>query len=180
VIVLKDVLRKYRGFIDDFLPFFFKISLDQITEVEGKCAYVWICGEFGDQIEESPYILEKMIEEQKEFNSVKLTSILLTAIFKLFFKRAPEVQKMLGQFLEQMIKGAADTDLKSKAVFYYRLLRTDVALAERVVCGDQERVKEFYEDKNDETREKLFLEFNSLSVVYQKPSDRYLKENILK
>jgi hypothetical protein len=52
---------------------------------------VWICGEFGDQIEESPYILEKMIEEQKEFNSVKLTSILLTAIFKLFFKRAPEV-----------------------------------------------------------------------------------------
>jgi hypothetical protein len=65
-----------------------------------------------------------------------------------------------------MIKGAADTDLKSKAVFYYRLLRTDVVMAERVVCGEQERVKEFYEDKNDETRERLFLEFNSLSVVY--------------
>ena len=48
-------------------------------------------------IEESPYILEKMVEEQKEFNSVKLSSILLTTIFKLFFKRAPEVQKMLGR-----------------------------------------------------------------------------------
>lgn len=97
---MKDILRKYRNFIDDFIPFFSKISLDQIIEVEGKCAYAWILGEFGEQIEESPYILEKMMEEQKEFNSVKLSSFLLTATFKLFFKRAPEIQKMLGQFLE--------------------------------------------------------------------------------
>lgn len=180
VIVLKDILRKYRSFIEDFIPFFTKISLDQITEVEGKCAYVWILGEFGDLIEEAPYILEKMIEEQKEFNSVKLTSTLLTSIFKLFFKRAPEVHKMLGSFLEQMIKSAADTDLKQRAVFYYRLLKTDVNLAQTVVIGDQERIKEFYEDRNDDTKERLFLEFNSLSVVYQKPSERYLKENILK
>lgn len=87
-------------------------------------------------IEESPYILEKMVEEQKEFNSVKLSSILLTTIFKLFFKRAPEVQKILGQFLEQQIKQAVDTDLKQRAVFYYRLLRTDVNLAHKVVIGD--------------------------------------------
>ena len=180
VIVLKDILRKYRSFIEDFIPFFTKISLDQITEVEGKCAYVWILGEFGDLIEEAPYILEKMIEEQKEFNSVKLTSTLLTSIFKLFFKRAPEVHKMLGSFLEQMIKSAADTDLKQRAVFYYRLLKTDVNLAQTVVIGDQERIKEFYEDRNDDTKERLFLEFNSLSVVYQRPSERYLKENILK
>ncbi len=180
VIVLKDILRKYRSFIEDFIPFFSKISLDQITEVEGKCAYVWICGEFGDLIEESPYILEKMVEEQKEFNSVKLTSILLTAIYKLFFKRAPEVQKMLGQFLEQLVKGAADTDLKSRATFYYRLIKTDVALAEKVANGEHEKIIEFFEDRNDETKERLFLEFNSLSVVYQKPTDRYLKDNILK
>jgi hypothetical protein len=89
--VLKDILRKYRNFIEDFIPFFSKISLDQITEVEGKCAYVWILGEFGEYIEESPYIIEKIIEELKEFNSVQLSSVLLTAIFKLFFKRAPEV-----------------------------------------------------------------------------------------
>jgi len=97
---------------------------------------VWILGEFGEQIEEAPYILEKMVEEQKEFNSVKLTSILLTSIFKLFFKRAPEVHKMLGGFLEQMIKSAADTDLKQRAVFYYRLLKTDINLAKTVVNGE--------------------------------------------
>jgi hypothetical protein len=100
VIVLKDILRKYKNFIDDFIPFFSKISLDQIIEVDGKCAYAWILGEFGENIDESPYILEKMMEEQKEFNSVKLSSVLLTALVKLFFKRAPETKKMLGQFLE--------------------------------------------------------------------------------
>lgn len=39
---------------------------------------------------------------------------------------------------------------------------------------------EFFEDKNDEVRERLFQEFNSLSVVYGKPSERFLKENELK
>jgi hypothetical protein len=112
VIVLKDILRKYRNFIDDFIPFFSKISLDQIQEVEGKAAYVWILGEFGESIEDSPYILEKMIEDQKEFNSVNLAGVLLTALYKLFFKRAPEVQKMLGGFLEHLIKNSVDTDLK--------------------------------------------------------------------
>lgn len=69
-------------------------------------------GEFGELIDDSPYILEKMIEDQKEFNSVKLSSILLTSLFKLFFKRAPEVKKMLGSFIESVIKSAVDTDLR--------------------------------------------------------------------
>jgi hypothetical protein len=141
---------------------------------------VWILGEFGELIDESPYIIEKMIEEQKEFNSVKLSAVLLTTLFKLFFKRAPEVQKMLGGFLEQLVKTAVDTDLKQRAVFYYRLLKTDLALAQKVVTGDQLKVSEFFEDRNDEIRERLFLEFNSLSVVYQRPSERFLKEGILK
>ena len=68
--------------------------------------------------------------------------------------------------MEQLIKNAVDTDLKQRAVFYYRLLRSDVALAEKIVTGDHEKIFEFYEDKNEELRERLYLEFNSLSVVY--------------
>mmetsp|Transcript_6236 Transcript_6236/g.5596 ORF Transcript_6236/g.5596 Transcript_6236/m.5596 type:complete len:207 (-) Transcript_6236:564-1184(-) len=121
-----------------------------------------------------------MIEDNKDFNSVKLSSILLTSLFKLFFKRAPEIHKMLGQFMEQLIKNTVDTDLKQRAVFYYRLLKQDIGLAQRIVNGDYGKIEDFYEDKNEELREKLFLEFNSLSVVYQKPSERILKDSILK
>jgi len=70
--------------------------------------------------------------------------------------------------------------LKQRATFYYRLLKTDISLAWKVANGDHQKITEFLEDRNDEIKERLFLEFNSLSVVYQKPSERYLKENILK
>jgi hypothetical protein len=59
-------------------------------------------------------------------------------------------------------------------------LKTDVSVAEKIVSGTHEKILEFYEDKNEEIRERLFLEFNSLSVVYQKPSERFLKDNIMK
>ena len=55
--------------------------------------------------------------------------MILTSLFKLFFKRAPEVKRMLGSFMENVIKNCVDTDLKQRAVFYYRLLKLDVSLA---------------------------------------------------
>lgn len=82
--------------------------------------------------------------------------------------------------MEQLIKNSVDTDLKQRAVFYYKLLRSDVTLAQSIVTGDLSKITEFYEDKNEELRERLFLEFNSLSVVYQKPSEKFLKDTILK
>ena len=38
----------------------------------------------------------------------------------------------------------------------------------------------FFEDRSDECRDRIFWEFNSLSVIYQKPSERFLKETVLK
>jgi hypothetical protein len=45
-------------------------------------------------------------------------------------------------------------------------LKADVGTAEKIVNGDYGKLEEFYEDKNEELRERLYLEFNSLSVVY--------------
>ena len=55
-----------------------------------------------------------------------------------------------------------------------------MARAQELVLMDNGTFAEFFEDKNDEVRERLFQEFNSLSVVYQKPSERFLKETELK
>lgn len=53
-------------------------------------------------------------------------------------------------------------------------------MAEKVIKGDFEKIGEFYEDKNEDLKERLFLEFNTLSVIYQKPAERFLKDNVLK
>lgn len=39
---------------------------------------------------------------------------------------------------------------------------------------------QFFEDAQSEKRERLFLEFNTLSVVYGRPSEKFLKEKALK
>ena len=62
--VLKDILRRYPDFIDDFVPFLTKISLDQIEDIDGKIGFVWCLGQFNENIPEAPYILEKMIKDQ--------------------------------------------------------------------------------------------------------------------
>ena len=38
----------------------------------------------------------------------------------------------------------------------------------------------FFEDTQSEKRERLFMEFNSLSVVYGRPSEKFLKDKALK
>ena len=62
----------------------------------------------------------------------------------------------------------------------YRLLKTNIPLSKQISESETGEFSVFFEDKNDECRERLFWEFNSLSVVYQKPSERFLKDSVLK
>jgi len=48
MIILKDILRKYNEFVEDFVPFFTKEYLDLLTNMESKAAFVWVLGKFGD------------------------------------------------------------------------------------------------------------------------------------
>lgn len=178
--MLKDILRKYPDFVDDFVPLMARIQTDQIIENEGKIAFVWILGEFGHLIEASPYILEKMAEECRELNDHELSSALLISVFKLFFKRAPETKALFTKLFQEIVQTGTDTHLKQRAIFLYRLMQTDLNLAKQFALSTNSSFQEFFEDKNDEVRERLFQEFNSLSVVYQKPSERFLKETELK
>jgi hypothetical protein len=46
------------------------------------------------------------------------------------------------------------------------LLKTNIKLAEEIANKQVTEFDAFFEDRNDEVRERLFWEFNSLSVVY--------------
>jgi hypothetical protein len=48
------------------------------------------------------------------------------------------------------------------------------------VNAEPDSITEFYEDLNEEVKDRLFLEFNTLSIIYGKPSEKFLKDNILK
>ena len=163
-----------------------KEYLDKLAEKNGKSSFIWILGQYGQHIAESPYVLEKIIEEeqdQQNLTSIELQKYLVVSCMKLFFHRAPEMQPIMAKFFQQIMKNSNDADLRQRVTLYYKLLRQDINLARQVVSyefEDSKRQSQFLEDIQSLKRERLFMEFNTLSVVYGRPSETFLKDAALK
>ena len=184
MLVLKDVLRKHPAYIEHFYPFLTRTCLEQITDTSGRCAFVWILGTFGEQIDDAVYILEKIIEEEQETNQIDIQKFLIVACTKLFFKKAPEMHVILANLYKYVLKHSGDADLRQKVMFYYRLMQQDIKTAEQIITASVDTVSKdvtmFFEDTQSEKRERLFMEFNTLSVVYGRPSEKFLRDKALK
>lgn len=98
-----------------------KLALE-VNDVDGKTALCWILGQFGQCIEDSPYMLEKLIEDSKELQNSQLTAALMAASVKLFFKRAPEMKRILASCFQEIMTNCTDIHVKQRAVMIYRLL----------------------------------------------------------
>ncbi|KAL5220509.1 hypothetical protein ABZP36_025222 [Zizania latifolia] len=169
LVLVKDLLRKYPQWSHDCIAVVGNISSKNIQEPKGKAALIWMLGEYSQDMHDAPYILESLVENWEEEHSPEVRLHLLTAVMKCFFKRPPETQMALGATLAA---GLSDThqDVHDRALFYYRLLQYDPAVAERVVNPPKQAVSVFADTQSSEIKDRIFDEFNSLSVVYQKPS----------
>lgn len=58
--------------------------------------------------------------------------------------------------------------MHDRALFYYRLLQYNVSVAERIVNPPKQGVSVFADTQSSEVKDRIFDEFNSLSVIYQK------------
>lgn len=63
---------------------------------------------------------------------------------------------------------------RDQATWLYNLLSLDVGLAKQVLFTEQ-AINRFAEDQPLEIIDRLFEEFNSLSVIYGEPSDRFIE-----
>ncbi|KAJ8751695.1 hypothetical protein K2173_025861 [Erythroxylum novogranatense] len=169
LVLVKDLLRKYPQWSHDCIAVVGNISSKNVQEPKAKAALIWMLGEYSRDMSDAPYILESLIENWDEENSAEVRLHLLTAVMKCFFKRPPETQKALGAALSA---GLADfhQDVHDRALFYYRLLQHNVTIAERVVNPPKQAVSVFADTQSSEIKDRIFDEFNSLSVVYEKPS----------
>merc|ERR1719221_1931176 len=132
-----------------------------VTEPHGKCALLWILGEYGLLIDDAPYLLEPMIDGFVEEGSGAVRLEMLTATVKLFFCRPPEMQVMLGRLLEKAIQEVSHPDVRDRALLYYRLLEFSPEEARRVVCAPKEVVEEFQEEIDHDMKERTYEEFNT-------------------
>lgn len=168
LVLVKDLLRKYPQWSHDCIAVVGNISSKNVQEPKGKAALIWMLGEYSNDMPDAPYILESLIENWDE-HAPEVRLHLLTATMKCFFKRPPEAQKALGAALAA---GLADShqDVHDRALFYYRLLQYDVSVAERLVNPPKQAVSVFADVQSSEIKDRIFDEFNSLSVLYQQPA----------
>ncbi|KAJ9546874.1 hypothetical protein OSB04_019417 [Centaurea solstitialis] len=169
LVLVKDLLRKYPQWSHDCIAVIGNISSNNVQEPKAKAALIWMLGEYAQDMQDAPYALEGLIEDWEEENSPEVRLHLLTAVMKCFFRRPPETQKALGAALAA---GLADMhqDVHDRALFYYRLLQHSVSVANSVVNPLKQAVSVFADTQSSEIKDRIFDEFNSLSVLYQKPS----------
>jgi len=153
-------------------------SLKYVTESSGKASIIYLLGECGEIVNEAPYALEKLIDSYDNISDVTVKLALLAATLKLFFLRPPEVQRMLGRLLAKATDDVSSQDLHDRALLYYRLLRSgaDPHMFENVIKTNMvipESVK-FSEQDDDELRAAIMEEFNTLSILYGKPSANFI------
>eukprot|EP00927_Polykrikos_kofoidii_P026604 TRINITY_DN2365_c0_g2_i1.p1 TRINITY_DN2365_c0_g2~~TRINITY_DN2365_c0_g2_i1.p1 ORF type:complete len:839 (+),score=169.68 TRINITY_DN2365_c0_g2_i1:145-2661(+) len=172
-VVMKDLVRKYpeqfqraSGAVERCTKI--------VSEPMGKCAVLWILGEYGLLIEDAPYTLEPMIEGFLEETDGSVRLEMLTAAVKLFFCRPAEMQGMLGLLLQKAIEVTTHPDVRDRALLYYRLLQVSVAEARRVICAPKEVVEEFQEEMDVEMKDRIFDEFNTFSIVYKLPASKFV------
>lgn len=181
LVVMKDLLRKYPEKRHDVLDVLPRI-IATVQQPQAKAAIVWLIGEFGQDMRRAPYVLEKLIDEFSEETSPTVLLELLTSALKLFFKRPPEMQSMLGRLLQAAINDSNHQDVRDRALLYYRLLErqsTEQAAAIVAQFRTEEPVHQFTEMVESDLREKLFQEFNTLAVVYNKPSELFISASHL-
>eukprot|EP01138_Halocafeteria_seosinensis_P006281 gb/GECG01006422.1/.p1 GENE.gb/GECG01006422.1/~~gb/GECG01006422.1/.p1 ORF type:complete len:791 (+),score=105.71 gb/GECG01006422.1/:1-2373(+) len=176
VVVIRNLLRKFPSKASDVIPSVHR-TLNQMEDIHGRAAIIWMIGEYGQQIDEAPYLLEPLIDSVDTEESVDVRLQLLSATAKLFFKRPPEVQKMFGRLLEAALSDAETPLVRDRALLYYRLLRKDVDMANEIINTPEPPVERYFEDAGDELRDVLIGEFNSLSVIYNKPGEQFIPES---
>ncbi|CDR94384.1 adaptin subunit, putative [Babesia bigemina] len=107
-------------------------SRDFFREPQALSYYIWILGEYGESVEHAPYTLEDLIDRPDISDIAKE---LLCASMKVFFKRPPEMFPGLSRLLRRVMSEIQDPDLVGHADFYYVLLSTDLAAAEKIVMA---------------------------------------------
>jgi hypothetical protein len=154
--------------------------LRKVEDPEARAAVLWMLGEHCLLVADAPYLLERMVDDYEEETSAVVKLALLSATAKSFFARAPEVQHMLGRLLKVALNDAADQDVHDRALLYYRLLRTDVEVAQKVLASEaMPQLPEggFAERRDHVRREALMAEFNTLAVVFGQPSRQFIGDD---
>ena len=150
--VMQVVLRKYPDRAAAVVPSLHRCLRRMEGEESGRAAIVWMLGEYGQLIDDAPYLLEPLVDAVAQEVSTLVKCELLSAATKLFFKRPPEMQAMLGRLFKACLADGESSLVRDRALLYYRILRKDIKEAAAVIAANLPPITEFYDEVDSEVR----------------------------
>eukprot|EP01123_Difflugia_compressa_P002393 TRINITY_DN13104_c0_g1_i1.p1 TRINITY_DN13104_c0_g1~~TRINITY_DN13104_c0_g1_i1.p1 ORF type:complete len:627 (-),score=109.83 TRINITY_DN13104_c0_g1_i1:21-1901(-) len=180
LVALKDMIRRFGNIAQDVIPRLAH-SLDVVSDSNAITAIITMIGEYGDIISDGPYILEEIVNSwiEKDDKDEKVKNQLLVSTLKLFFKRPKEIKPILGKLFKVATEDTLHPDVHDRALFFYRLLSSNdgenIDRCKEILSNSNKHVEQFVEELDGFEVDRLFEEFDTLSVIYGEGSDRFLK-----
>jgi len=176
VIVIKDIFRKYPNRYESIIATLCE-NLDTLDEPEAKASMIWIVGEYADRIDNAPELLEVFLETFEDENA-QVQLQLLTAVVKLFLKRAEEekTRKMVTSVLNIATNHSDNPDLRDRGYLYWRLLSTDPEAAQTVVLAPKPVITDDTFQLDHKVLDNLISNISTLASVYHKPPEFFVKD----
>lgn len=72
---MKDLLRKYPQWSHDCIAVVGNISSKNVQEPKAKAALIWMLGEYAQDMQDAPYVLESLIENWEEEHSAEVIKL---------------------------------------------------------------------------------------------------------
>uniref|UniRef100_A0AC35UFA4 AP complex subunit beta n=1 Tax=Rhabditophanes sp. KR3021 TaxID=114890 RepID=A0AC35UFA4_9BILA len=172
VVVIKDIFRKYPNRYEYIIATLCE-NLDTLDEPEARASMIWIIGEYAERIENADELLESFVENFHDENT-QVQLQLLTAVVKLFLKRAPIGQLLVQKVLALATQDSDNSDLRDRGYIYWRLLSADPATAKEVVLAEKPLISEETDLLEPSLLEQLVCHIGSLASVYHKPPSSFI------
>lgn len=86
-VLVKDLLRKYPQWSHDCIAVVGNISSKNVQEPKAKSALIWMLGEYAQDMDDAPYILESLVENWDDEHAAEVIQLFNQRAFwsKLFF-----------------------------------------------------------------------------------------------
>ena len=121
-------------------------------------------GEYGSDIDDAPYLLERIFDKVWEEGDAGVKISLITASVKVFLKRPLEARPLLERTLYAGIEESTDPDVRDSALFHFRLLKlVGPENSANVLLGDREASP--VRQPADPARPVEYGDFNSMNLI---------------
>lgn len=171
VVVVKDILRKYKNF-DAAIPALCQ-NMDDFDEPEARAAIVWIMGEYAEKIDNAGEILNSFVSGFiEEATQVQLQ--LLTACVKLYIKQPESGQQLIQSVLQTATTKSDNADVRDRGYIYWRLLSSDTAIAKDIILSEKPPITSTIEAIPNGLLNELLSELSTLASVYHKPVSSFM------